>query len=178
MLIAIMGWKEPNYVFFATKPKPNHGARYLSLGAMLETRIRKMNASIFEGYLRNLKEVIANLWRITPQVVVYYRDIANFNATRHEMWIKAWKDPNKKWLQLCYFIMEGDIEMVIRNWEDEWKIPVLTQDIPAGIAEEEAGQEETAPQEAPVPKCYTSKSLIAMMASVIVTNITSVAYWS
>jgi hypothetical protein len=33
ILIEIMGWKEPNYAFFATRPKPNHGARYLSLGA-------------------------------------------------------------------------------------------------------------------------------------------------
>jgi hypothetical protein len=54
MLIAIMGWKEPNYVFFSTRPKPNQGARYLSLGAALDAKNRKMNATIFEGYLHNL----------------------------------------------------------------------------------------------------------------------------
>jgi hypothetical protein len=31
---------------------------------------------------------------------------------------------------MCYCIMEGDIDMVIKDWEDEWKIPVLTQEIP------------------------------------------------
>jgi hypothetical protein len=42
--------------------------------------------------------------------------------------------------------------MVIRDWEDEWNIPVLTQDIPTKTTEEEIGQEETQPQEVPVPK--------------------------
>jgi hypothetical protein len=42
--------------------------------------------------------------------------------------------------------------MVIRDWEDDWNIPVLTQYIPARTLEEEIGQEETQPQEVPVPK--------------------------
>jgi hypothetical protein len=95
MLIAIMVWKKPKYVFFATRPKPNHGERDISLGAMSDIRNKQMNASIFKGYLRNLQEAISSLWRITLQVVTYYRVISNFKATRHEMWIHAWKDPNK-----------------------------------------------------------------------------------
>jgi hypothetical protein len=59
------------------------------------------------------------------------------------MWIQVWKDPNKKWLQMHYCIMEGDIDMVIKDWEDEWKIPILTQDIPTKTTEEETGQEQT-----------------------------------
>jgi hypothetical protein len=35
--------------------------------------------------------------------------------------------------------MEGDIEMVIQDWEDDWKIPVLTQEIPTKTTEEETG---------------------------------------
>jgi hypothetical protein len=42
---------------------------------------------------------------------------------------------------LRYYITEGDIEMVIKDWEDEWRIPILTRDIPAGVEEEEEGQE-------------------------------------
>jgi hypothetical protein len=68
------------------------------------------------------------------------------------MWIQARKDPDKKWLQMRYCITEGDIDMVIKDWEDEWKIPVLTQDLPERTTEEEAGQGETQPQEVPVPK--------------------------
>jgi hypothetical protein len=152
MLIAIMGWKEPSYTFFGTRPKPNCGVRYLSLGVMSDAKHKKMNTVVFEGYLRDLQEAISNMWRITPQVVAQYRDIANFKATRHAMWIQVWKDPNKQWLQMRYCIMEGDIDMAIKDWEDDWKIPSLTQEIPTKTTEEEAGQEETQPQEVPVPK--------------------------
>jgi hypothetical protein len=68
------------------------------------------------------------------------------------MWIQTWKDPKKQWLQLCYSITKGDIEMVIIDWEEKWNIPVLTQDIPTNTVEEEAGQEETQPREVSVPK--------------------------
>jgi hypothetical protein len=30
---------------------------------------KKMNGSIFKGYLHDLQEAISNIWRITPQVV-------------------------------------------------------------------------------------------------------------
>jgi hypothetical protein len=42
-----------------------------------------------------------------------------------------------------YCITEGDIETTIKDWDDEWRIPVITRDIPAGVEEEEARQEHT-----------------------------------
>jgi len=73
----------------------------------------------------------------------------------------VWKDPNKKWLQLRYCITKGDIEMAIKDWEDDWRILVVTPDIPTRTEEaeerkehtnsKEVGQEETQPQEVPVP---------------------------
>jgi hypothetical protein len=39
--------------------------------------------------------------------------------------------------------MEGNIEMVIKDWEDKWNIPILTQDIPTRKIEEESSKEET-----------------------------------
>jgi hypothetical protein len=77
-LIAFMGWKEPRYVVFGTRPKPNQGARYFLLRARPEARRKKVNGSIFEGYLRDLQEEISKMWRITPEAVVRYKDIANF----------------------------------------------------------------------------------------------------
>jgi hypothetical protein len=49
-LIAFMGWKEPRYVVFGTRPNPNQGARYFFLRARLEARRKKVNGDIFEGY--------------------------------------------------------------------------------------------------------------------------------
>jgi hypothetical protein len=68
------------------------------------------------------------------------------------MWIQARKDLDKQWLQMRYCITEGDIDMVISEWDDEWKTPILTQEIPERTTEEEAGQGETQPKEIQVPK--------------------------
>jgi len=38
-----------------------------------------------------------------------------------------------------YYITEGDIDMTIKYWEDDLKIPTLTQEIPTKTTEEEAG---------------------------------------
>jgi hypothetical protein len=51
-----------------------------------------------------------------------------------------------------YCITVGDIDMVIKDWEDEWKILVLTQDLLERTAEEEARQKETHTQGVPLPK--------------------------
>jgi hypothetical protein len=61
ILVAIMGWKEPNYAFFSTRPKPNHRERYVLIGATSDTRNIRMHESIFEGYLCDLQETIANI---------------------------------------------------------------------------------------------------------------------
>jgi hypothetical protein len=86
-LIVFIGWKKPRYVTFCTRPKPNHGERYLLLRATPDAKHKRMNRSIFEGYLRDLQEAIKKMWRITPEVVAWYSNIANFKATRHTMWI-------------------------------------------------------------------------------------------
>jgi hypothetical protein len=45
------------------------------------------------------------------------------------MWIQARKDLDKQWLQMRYCITEGDIDMVISEWADEWRIPTITQEV-------------------------------------------------
>jgi hypothetical protein len=85
MLIAFMGWRETRYVTFGTIPKLNQGARYLFLKSTSNSQHKRMNGSIFEGYLHDLQEAINNMWRLTPEVVTWYWDIANFKATQHTM---------------------------------------------------------------------------------------------
>jgi hypothetical protein len=53
------------------------------------------NGSIFEGHLCDLHEAISKAWRITPEVVARYADIAKFQATQQTMWIQAKNDPTK-----------------------------------------------------------------------------------
>jgi hypothetical protein len=51
-----------------------------------------------------------------------------------------------------YCITKGDIDIVVKDWEDEWRIPSLTQELLDRTTEEEAGQGGTQPQEIQVPK--------------------------
>jgi hypothetical protein len=94
-LIAFMRWREPRYVTFCTKAKPNQGKRYLLLRATSNASHKRMNGSIFEGYLHDLEEAISKMWTITPEAVAWYKDIANFQATQNTMWIQVREDPNK-----------------------------------------------------------------------------------
>jgi hypothetical protein len=47
------------------------------------------------------------------------------------MWIQAQKDLDNQWIQLWYCIKEEDIEMSIKDWNNDWRIPILNQEIPA-----------------------------------------------
>jgi hypothetical protein len=61
------------------------------------------------------------------------------------MWIQLRQDPDKQWLSMRYCITEGDIDMVISEWDDEWRIPSIPQEVPEGLVEGEAAQAETQP---------------------------------
>jgi hypothetical protein len=125
-LIAFMGWREPGYVIFCTRPQPA-GERYLLLRSGPHAKHKRENGIIFEAYLCDIQEAISRSWRITPEVVTRYADITNFWATRQTMWIQPRQDPDKQWLQMRYCITEGDINMVINEWPNEWRIPAITQ---------------------------------------------------
>jgi hypothetical protein len=53
---------------------------------------------------------------------------------------------------MCYCIIEGDINMVISEWPDEWRIPTINQEVPEITVEEEAEQEAMHASEIQVPK--------------------------
>ena len=84
-------------------------------------------------------------------MVTEFREIANFKETRQNMWIQACRDPGKDWLQLRYYVTEEDIEMAMRNWHDDWRISVLTQEFPQGT-EVDGGSTKTPAGDKVVPK--------------------------
>jgi hypothetical protein len=47
---------------------------------------------------------------------------------------------------------EEDIEMAIKDWDDDWRILVLNREIPTEIKEEEVRREHTHLKEIIVPK--------------------------
>jgi predicted Ser/Thr protein kinase len=96
----------------------------------MQSRQKRENKIIFEAYLQDIQEAIIRSWRITPEVITQYVDNANFWGTRQTMWIQPRQDLDKQWLQMHYCITEGDIDMVISEWPDEWRIPTISYEVP------------------------------------------------
>jgi hypothetical protein len=63
-------------------------------------------------------------WRIPPEVVEEYKKIANFKASRHNMWIQEKRDPEKEWLQMRYCVTIEEVQWEMKDWKEEWKVPV------------------------------------------------------
>jgi hypothetical protein len=68
------------------------------------------------------------------------------------MWIQPRKEPDKQWLQMRYYITEGDIDMIINEWLDEWRIPTIPREVPRQTTEGGVAQVETQPPQILVPK--------------------------
>lgn len=151
LLIALIEWKEPPYSHFCEWIGRCRAAQYTSLGRNSDAKHRSANAGTFARYLSEMQESIVNSWRIMPDVIVQFKDIANFKASRHNMWIQARRDPGKEWLQLTYCVTDEDIEMAMRDWHNDWKIPVLTQEVPKST-EVDAGQTKTPAGDKIAPK--------------------------
>jgi hypothetical protein len=50
-----------------------------------------------------------------------------------------------------YCIKEEDIDMAMKNWQDDWRVTFLTQEIPTG-KEANAGQDQTHVRDKVAPK--------------------------
>jgi hypothetical protein len=115
ILIALIRWREPPCSHFCDWIVHCHATCYTSLGSSFDPKHRSGNTCTFARYFNEIQKSVMNTWRITPGVVLQYREIANFRATRHNMWIQAYMDPRKEWLQLRYCVTEEDIEISTRD---------------------------------------------------------------
>jgi hypothetical protein len=125
-----MGWREPPYSYFCDWIGRCRVTRYMSLGRNSDPKHRSTNTGTFARYFAEIQESIDNTWRITLDMVVQYNEIANFHATRHTMWIQVYRDPQKEWIELRCCVNEDDIEMAMQDSHDDWRVPVLTQEVP------------------------------------------------
>jgi hypothetical protein len=46
------------------------------------------------------------------------------------MLIQPRQDPDNQWLSMHEYIIEGDIDMVISECPDAWRIPSIPQEVP------------------------------------------------
>jgi hypothetical protein len=67
---------------------------------------------------------VVETWRIPPEVVEEHKDISDFHVSRHTVWIHAKRDPKKNWLEMRYCITGEEVQSAMKDWPNEWKVPV------------------------------------------------------
>jgi hypothetical protein len=87
ILIALVGWEKPKYSTFYDRRGKCHTTRYETLWHNAIPNQRKSNSSIFFINLGEMQKKIEDTWRISLEVVKENEGIANFRASRHNIWI-------------------------------------------------------------------------------------------
>jgi hypothetical protein len=81
-------------------------------------------------YYDEMQERLENTWIIPPEVVRENQGITNFQASRHNIWIQDKRDPKKEWLKLIYCVTEEQVQWFIKDWPEEWKVPIISKKVP------------------------------------------------
>jgi hypothetical protein len=106
ILISLIGWKEPVYNKYIERPGKCGTAKYISLCSNADPKRKKVNTYIFARYFIEMQDLIANTWRITPEIFQEFGQVSNFMETCHSLWMQAKHDKAKEWLQLNYCVMQ------------------------------------------------------------------------
>jgi hypothetical protein len=70
--------------------------------------------SAYRTPINEMQENMENAWRIPLEVVRENQGIANFQASRHNMWIQAKMDTKKEWLQLRYCVTKEEVQWAMK----------------------------------------------------------------
>jgi hypothetical protein len=104
IIIALVGWGHPKHNGFSPKDRKVSCMQYTTLWHASNVKKGRKILVYFLMYFDEMQEKVAETWRIPPEVVEEHKNIANFQVSRHNMWIQAKMDPNKNWLQMRYCV--------------------------------------------------------------------------
>jgi hypothetical protein len=76
---------------------------------------------------------------ISEEKVTTYKDITLFRANMHHLYVQAKKDPAWQWFPTSYRLTTEDVNLIITDWEEEWKSPAEK----TGPSEEEEDQDKS-----------------------------------
>jgi hypothetical protein len=89
-----------------------------------------------------IRQCIQDTPQISPQLVETYKPIVWFMEDHHHMYIQAKKYLREEWVKKKYRITEEDIELIMQDWDTDWKVPSNEQEMetPDPEIEEVQGQ--------------------------------------
>jgi hypothetical protein len=103
---------KPKYLEFCDKRGKCLTTRYETLRHNIDPKKSKDNSSV-------------DTWRLSPEVVKENEGIVNFKESKKNIWIQSRRDPKKTWLKIQYCITNEEVQWVIKEWPDQWKVPVV-----------------------------------------------------
>jgi hypothetical protein len=62
-------------------------------------------------------------------VVRENQGIANFQASRHNIWIHDKRDPKKEWMQLRYCVTREEVQWVMKDCPEECKVHAISKKV-------------------------------------------------
>jgi len=80
-----------------------------------------------------------NTWIIPPEVVRYNQGITHFQSSKHNMLIQSKRDPKEECLQLRYCVTGEEVQWVMKDWPEEWKVLVIPKKVPKNKQQVEVG---------------------------------------
>jgi len=57
---------------------------------------------------------------LSPTIYNNLQSTAEFKADMHNLYIRAWKDPQKTWVKLLFIATDDAIYEVLATWPPEW----------------------------------------------------------
>jgi hypothetical protein len=67
-------------------------------------------------FLEDMQQKTTNVLRIPIKLVLENEWIANFKASRQNLWIQARTDPKKKWLEIRYCTSLDEVDQIMKDW--------------------------------------------------------------
>jgi len=61
--------------------------------------------------------------QISNEIVAPYKYISRFRAGMHHMCIQDRKDPTWQWVPMSYRLTKKDMNLIVNDREEDWKIP-------------------------------------------------------
>jgi hypothetical protein len=57
-------------------------------------------------------------------MVEEHQGITEFKASKQNMWIKGKRNPKKNWLHMRFCVTKKEVQWVMKDLLEEWKVPV------------------------------------------------------
>jgi len=98
--------------------------RYASLWNSKISKRQIPNNVTFSFYVMNIDYNIKKTPRLIENIIAKYNNIARFKVGMHYIYIHPIRDPERQWLVTSFKLTNEEVDQIIGEWEEAWKVPI------------------------------------------------------